>query len=174
MKKLTDAEIIKALEHCNSLKCLGCPCIQEQASCLDVLTTNVLEFIERKDAEIERLNKRIKRQKHALFEQQAYTTKLQEEIERLNNELVSADEVIGFRKAEVERLKEAYLVYEETTGLKQAKSEAYKEFAEKWNIELAKCRNKLVEQPHLAQCAFQIAIATTNDLLKELTEGNDG
>ena len=57
MKKLTDAEIIKALEHCNSLKCLGCPCIQEQASCLDVLTTNVLEFIERKDAEIERLKK---------------------------------------------------------------------------------------------------------------------
>ena len=150
MKKLTDAEVVKALEHCNSLKCLGCPCIQEQASCLDVLTTNVLEFIERKDDYIKSLQKTNKE----MFNR---ANELYKEIEHLDNELVSADEVIGFREAEIERLKEAYSIYEETTGLKQAKSEAYKEFAEK-----------------VKDATFHYYDSDIDNVYKELTEGNNG
>ena len=46
-------------------------------------------LIIRLDAEIERLEKRLEEEKHALFEQQAYTAELQAEIERLQKQLDS-------------------------------------------------------------------------------------
>lgn len=54
--------------------------------------TEVKDLIKRKNAEIETLKKRINRQKHALFEQQVYTAKLQNEIERLKSWLDSLKE----------------------------------------------------------------------------------
>lgn len=64
------------------------------------------------------------------------------EIERLNNELVSADEVIGFREAEIERLQEVTtntvnssirFGLDKEQEIRKAKSEAYREFAERFN-----------------------------------------
>ena len=84
------------------------------------------------------------------------------------------------QKAEIERLKKSQVIeihinkelYNECQHeIKQAKFEAYKEFAEKWTVDLEKYRNMLIEQPILVQRAFEIAIATTKEVLEELTEG---
>ena len=70
-------------------------------------------------AEVDRLQKRMSEQKHSLFEQQAYTAKLQNEIERLRAKVET-------RTQEKLALGRVY-----TQKLKTAKSEAYKEFAER-------------------------------------------
>ena len=154
MKKLTDAEVVKALEICTdklTISCPNdCPFYDECENDLCALERHALELIKLKDAHITSLKKANK-------EMFIRARELYKKIEKL----VSADEVIGFRDAEIERLKEAYLVYEETTGLKQAKSEAYKEFAERlkqvfWN-------NNIFET-----CIRLIA----DNILKELTEGS--
>lgn len=117
---MTDEQIVMALKYCASSvvnECRDCPffkqCVNDEH-----LVKYALDLINRKDAE----------------------------IERLNNELTSADEVIGYREAEIERLKEENkkqkMILEEINNeinplpfvtdfdvaIKQAKSEAYKEF----------------------------------------------
>lgn len=119
MKNLTDAEVVKALEICTdklTISCPNdCPFYDECDNDICSLERHALELIKRKDAK----------------------------IEKLERELVSADEVIGFREAEIERLKEErdemhrdVITAEEyawnlRTKLKTAKIDAYKEFAEK-------------------------------------------
>ena len=84
MEKLTDAEVVKALEVCAYGRPDDCDnCQFSKSYCRASLVGEALDIIRRKDAE----------------------------IERLNNELVSADEVIGFREAEIERLKEFEWMY---------------------------------------------------------------
>lgn len=63
---MTDNEIIKSLEYCKD--------------CTANLNVEIIDLIARQQAKIERLNKRIKEQKHALFEQQSYTADLQKQI----------------------------------------------------------------------------------------------
>ena len=54
---MTDKEIIKALEHCSGNgKCRDCSYYKFHAECLDILDKDVLALINRKQAEIERLN----------------------------------------------------------------------------------------------------------------------
>lgn len=117
MEKLTDEQIIKALEICldfvsgGESRCIDCP-LHDYDVCSSEKLKFALDLINRKDAE----------------------------IERLNNELVSADEVIGFREAEIERLQEVTtntvnssirFGLDKEQEIRKAKSEAYKEFAER-------------------------------------------
>lgn len=107
MKKLTDAEVVKALEcciakeNCEEVSCENCP-LERTLECKEVLFQNILELINRKDAEIEVLKKI---QQKVLSEQGSYTT---------NDRTVCDD---------CERL---WL-----DSLLKAKSEAYKELAER-------------------------------------------
>ena len=172
MEKLTDAEVVKALERCledGYDHCSDCP-YNEKVQCTFELMSDSLDLIKRKDEVIDGQDVEIMRLKH--------------EIEKLKTELVSADEVIGFRDAEIERLrnsngemfvtiskqdeeierlKKAYLVYEETTGLKQAKSKAYKEFAERLKENI----------PHFSDgyTTLECTMGAIRYIEKELTEG---
>lgn len=55
---MTDKEIIEALECCNTHRCVDCP---YGCDCLDHLTGNALDLINRQRAEIERLKAEIKK-----------------------------------------------------------------------------------------------------------------
>ena len=167
-KKLTDDEIVHALECCiesesrNDCEDLQCPACDEigcffmnqsteyyPESLIQEMGKAVLEVLKQKDAEIEglarlkvklhkkyleqkaeieRLNKRIEGQKHALFEQQAYTAELQ-------------------------------------TKFKTTKSEAYKEFAERLKETI----------PHYSDgyTTMECVMAAIRYIEKELTEGKE-
>ena len=91
--KMTDEQIIKALECCtNNDDCgAGCPCFSEkQNMCGEYngLLKQSLDLINRQKSDIERLSKRIAGQKHSLFEQQSYTAKLQNELRTIKSEAI--------------------------------------------------------------------------------------
>ena len=97
--------------------------------------------IEKRKGEIERLNTSnnvLRKSNEKMF---VTIGKQDAEIERLKRELISADEVIGFREAEIERLQEVTtntvnssirFGLDKEQEIRKAKSEAYKEFAEKF------------------------------------------
>ena len=62
-KKLTDAEIVKALECCikPTSDCDNCPAhnVVDDENCFDVVKQGALNLINRQKAEIERLNKEV-------------------------------------------------------------------------------------------------------------------
>ncbi len=55
MNKLTDAEIVTALECCSKKDCKQCPAFDEDIECGENIITLALDLIKHKDAEIERL-----------------------------------------------------------------------------------------------------------------------
>ena len=55
-KKLTDNEIVKALECCNNCDCGGCPCLTEDG-CKDIDYSVILDLINRQKAEIAKCEK---------------------------------------------------------------------------------------------------------------------
>ena len=57
--KITDSEIIKALECYMDCDCKNCPCQTEDSHCLDLDEGLILDLINRQKAEIERLEKRL-------------------------------------------------------------------------------------------------------------------
>lgn len=142
---MTDEQIKKALEYCcGSIQndCRDCP-FGERCENDESLLKYSLDLINRKDAE----------------------------IERLNNELVSADEVIGFREAEIERLQEVTtntvnssirFGLDKEQEIRKAKSEAYKEFAERLHQNCKKYRYTI---PYV--------LANIEITYKELTEGGN-
>jgi predicted HicB family RNase H-like nuclease len=158
-KKMSDADIKKALELCAILdenNCKKCPCREVCNEVDGELTKMVLDLINRKDAE----------------------------IERLNNELVSADEVIGFREAEIERLQEVTtntvnssirFGLDKEQEIRKAKSEAYKEFAERLQQEIQESKYRINDSPYARACN-QVAdwcIEVSDNLVKEMTEGGN-
>ena len=105
MEKLTDAEVVKALERCledGYDHCSDCP-YNEKVQCTFELMSDSLDLIKRKDAYI----KELKKANEEMFDK---ARELYKEIEKLKRELTSADEVIGFREAEIERLNNALAV----------------------------------------------------------------
>ena len=59
MNKLTDNEIVKALECCIDCKCKECPCyknIEGEMYCTEIDEEEIIDLINRQKAEIERLN----------------------------------------------------------------------------------------------------------------------
>jgi hypothetical protein len=160
---VTDEQIKKALECCSKGfgNCEGCPYDDDNSDCVTIkgetlMMKDTLYLINRKDAE----------------------------IERLNNELVSADEVIGFREAEIEILtgerdclakKEHDNLYEQTQKIRKAKSEAYKEFAERLQQEIQESKYRINDSPYARACN-QVAdwcIEVSDNLVKEMTEGGN-
>lgn len=122
-KKFTDEEIKSSLEviattrNCNECKIRNCK--WGTCNCSQITANAALDLINRQKAEIERLGKRISGQKHALFEQQAYTAELQNEIVKLkdyNKNLLAANTVLSNEVLESKA---------------KAEVEAYEEFAEK-------------------------------------------
>lgn len=122
-KKITDEEIKSSLEviattrNCNECKIRNCK--WGTCNCSQITANAALDLINRQKAEIERLGKRISGQKHALFEQQAYTAELQNEIVKLkdyNENLLAANTVLSNEVLESKA---------------KAEVEAYEEFAEK-------------------------------------------
>lgn len=102
--KLTDKEIVKALECCTLQKqhCpSNCP-LNDNYNCQKILFKDTLDLINRQ----------------------------QDKNKFLQERNVILRSAVDYHRKESEKLKEAYAVYEETAGLKQAKAEAYKEFAE--------------------------------------------
>lgn len=122
MEKLTDAEVVKALEICTdklTISCPNdCPFYDECDNDICSLERHALELIKRKDAE----------------------------IGKLKRELTSADEVIGFREAEIERLKEYESALKKGCALSKCinkpdlQREAYEELAE--NVYKFLCKKK--------------------------------
>ena len=80
--KMNQNESIKALECCINNKCSNCP-LRKMACSETVAMENALGLINRYQAEDDKLRKRLEKQKHTLFEQQAYSAELQAEIARL-------------------------------------------------------------------------------------------
>ena len=151
MEKLTDAEVVEALECCIGDGCSDCPYTHVYGNCKAKRNNDCIDLIKRKDAE----------------------------IEKLKTELVSADEVIGFREAEIERYKknEKFInekcdsILEEAKkiphalkmDIAQAKSEAYKEFAERLKETI----------PHYIDgyTTMECVMGAIRYIEKELTEG---
>ena len=57
---MTDNEIIKALEICAAGSCTGCPANLNSANCLEKLTQNALDLINRQKADVETLENNLK------------------------------------------------------------------------------------------------------------------
>jgi hypothetical protein len=107
-KKLTDSEIVKALECCFlNRNCKGCS-VSGKPKCLKTACLGAIDLINRLQAENNELQLKIKNYN-------AENEKLKAESERLKNDL-------AISKKETKR----YM-----TGYKTAKAEAYKEFVEK-------------------------------------------
>ena len=119
-KKLTDEEIIKALEG----SILNAKWCDSKAWSIEIYKLeSALDLINCQKAENEMLKKRISDKKHALFEQQEYTAELQQ---RLETKCDDCDNIMLSRS-------------EYWKAIKAAKAEAYKEFAEKLKAAAMSC-----------------------------------
>lgn len=118
---LTDEQIIKALECCRDCKCKDCPCYNKEADgCKELDEQDILDLINRKDAEIERLQ-------HEILSCNTKIQVLQEVKEQLEKDVFNAQMNCDSIAYEYELLKQEKTVVQ---------LEAIKEFAEK-----LKCRS---------------------------------
>lgn len=165
---MTDNEIIKALECCGKSPPVCHECKYKgkcnRIDCYDYLKRDAVDLINRQKAE----------------------------IERLKRELISADEVIGYREAEIEVLKKiqqkvlseqgSYTTNDRTVcddcerlwidSLLKSKSEAYEELANKIYRLLCKRQNwSDLKDAWLINGECHWLKAKFDNTLKELTEG---
>ena len=151
-KKLTDNEIVKALECCGKLHienidsfCNEC-IFKGKAMCIGYLCDNSIDLINRLQEENERLQKSYLRNQEIFAEQSL-------ENERL--------------KAEIERLKEKNECYAEleqgcyVSGYKKIKAEAIKEFAER-------LKEKSDSRFDYSELVFEISEEDIDNLVKEM------
>ena len=154
MEKLTDAEVVKALECCmdNNKGCEECPFRHSQGRCTENMLTNALDLINRKDAEIYVLNE-------ALDGETVKNMRLKHEVERLKAEIRNTDNAL----VSLDR------------PLIEVKNEAYKELATTTILGISKLpfqKNKGDVDAEIGykDCALD-ACHLIDNLLKELTEG---
>ena len=137
--KLTDEQVIKALECCSNTvsggMCPICPIDEEDKTCVTVLTENALDLLKRKDAEIDILIRKNNTLKDEFAELKAQLEDSQDahirtvvdkdyEIEKLNVDLVGMRGACESYKihydnaqAEIERLRrERQLINEDLTN----------------------------------------------------------
>lgn len=76
MERMTDKEIIKALEHHKKRRCFECPLRDNEKSCSVTISTLALDLINRQQAQIETMLEDLQFRTNQVIEQQA-------EIERL-------------------------------------------------------------------------------------------
>ena len=165
-KKLTDNEIIKALECCFiEQQCNYCPLYKEHsADCLDTVLKNAHALITRQKTENENLKVENQSLRSAANSLKMHYEEAQAEIERLKIEL---DFAKAFRKetdAEFSLMHRKY-----GNMLKTTKTEAYKEVFEKLNkkAEVGKIIDK--------NFPFIIRVVTLHDIneLKKEMMGDD-
>lgn len=169
-KKLTDNEIVKALECCKyeyDTKCeLCCYNFYSRTGCRSELRRNALDLINRLQAENERLNEIVKT-RHKVFETKC---------EKLENSEAELDEYKKIKKTIDEfweilltlslfKRKEKPTLEEFAEAIQEIKSEAYKEFAERLkNKGMAKY--KTIDNEYL----YEFDDIFIDNILKELEE----
>lgn len=182
-KKLTDNEIIKALECCGNIvdsTCKGCVYHETyNASCVVRLMRDALDLINRQKAENEK-NENIIRIADKTIETQ------QTEIERLTNKLEQQEEMMANLGVELTTMRSAAnsykLHYKEAQAeieslkhrktelqirnqeLQHEKSEAIKEFAE---------RLKTYKMQPFNYDRYLVPLVAIDEVVKEMTEQND-
>ena len=117
-KKLTDNEIVKALECCADIndKCPECPLKDKnRESCVGILMSNALDLINRLQSENKNLMAEVEKQKKKVEMRNIFIEKQKAENERL--------------KAKVNHYNYCYENFVNTPS-SRIKAEAYKEFAE--------------------------------------------
>ena len=139
-KKMTDKEIIRALECCyrkGGTPCRDCP-FNEFEDCNDVLMADyVFNLIKRQQAEIKRLNYSLLGVMHSV-DKWLYGAELeQDEVNRAATMREKTLRTVEEKRAEIERLHKKVEELSEVLSdsirirYKEAKSEAVKEFAER-------------------------------------------
>lgn len=156
---MTDNEIIKALECCESqLDCVGCQCVNYCPQDINELNGLALDLINRLQAENSNLTSDL--------------TSLKAENKNLQERNVILRGLVDTQKAENEKMREGY--EEVLKGIEEAKvlvardiakakAEAYKEFADR-------LRNLDVE---ISDGVISFDYRDFNNLLKELGEDNE-
>ena len=151
MNKLTDNEIVKALECCIDCKCKECPCyknIEGEKRCTEIDEEEILDLINRLKAQKKELDEKLIIQKGLIDTQKA-------EIERLQKECICLEEQRNAYKDIVDTCE---------TG-------AIKEFAERLKIEAFECD---VSFGYGKECYQQaVAVIEIDNLVKEMTEVNE-
>ena len=137
-KKLTDEEIIKALECCLDISpstCKNCPLFNITNStmvCSKIAAKFALDLINRLQAEIERLKKSYLRNQEIFAEQSLENERLKAENERLQNTIIALMgylNKIGADKTDTSFIQNATEFNAQLRA--EIKSEAYKEFVER-------------------------------------------
>ena len=146
-KKITDSEIVKALEHCvQKFSCTSCPLYKSKSSCGGYF----LEVINRLQARIDHnshnmkhLVKSVRDYQKALEKAKAENKKLKADCENYkqvaeNQQKATLDKAFEIKrlKEEIERLKKEkercfYCTEQANKKINEIKAEAYKEFAER-------------------------------------------
>ena len=185
-KKMTDNEIVKALECCNIGEnweiCEKCPCCidgEKAVDCVQRLHQNTLDLINRQKAEIENLKNlkyiyaTVDYCESDLTEALEENKRLKAEIERLEKEntILSQNADTAFQDG----LNEAQELYAEQIK-REIKSEAYKEFAEKLEERIAVhlLRNKSNEYAGGFADALDGVNEEIDNTLNELVGEDDG
>ena len=164
-----DNDIIKALECCVHQNCAECQ-LDELAFCMDALNSYALDLINRQKAENERLQKRLEGEKHALFEQQAYTAELQKEVDATYKLLeLKREEERREHELNMDALKEIKSLL--PNAIYRAKSEAVKEFAERLKCDIT--INNTEDGCLIYSVDYGCLMEDIDNLVKEMTEGED-
>ena len=159
-------EIIKALECCIEVECDECP-FDEQTSCIGYVKQGAIDLINRQKAEIKDWETQFRFLDVECCRLEKQTEEQQAEIERLRdlNNVLETDNINANMNLEHIQYEFDLLKQEKSV----VKSEAIKEFVkEHREIMLAFCDDD--DQISLKVCEYD---ANTNDLVKEMTEGNE-
>lgn len=163
-KKLTDSEIVKALECCASSEveeCKNCPYVEGYPYCDGPMERDVLDLINRLQAEIERLQNRVDEYNIQVANQREQIEKyepIKETLCVLWENMLSISVARGKEKPTLEELAEA---------VDYIKAKAYKEFAEKGKSKL----DDIARVDFEGIPYFFISKAFFDNLLKEMEGG---
>lgn len=170
-RKITDEEVIRALERCNNpiLTCEGCP-LERVGSCLNAIKATVLPIINRQKAEIDDLKRdTIPKLKYGLERANKYGAELDKEFAELQQKY---DLAVAEREANVKALMEKTAEVEEKSKklreilpiVAELKTEAIKEFAERVKENRNRIFNTIYSDYHFGEII--------DSLVKEITEGS--
>ena len=170
--KLTDNEIIKALECCSKKICKQCPNFSEDIECSEKLINLTLDLINRLQAENEELVGNIDRLKEENGNLTVEFQAMRNAANGFKNELFDKTELLKTATAEIERLKET-IEYKDICieACEDAKSEAYKECIEK--VKENSNKMEMVCSGALVGTDYTITKEKLDNLLKELVGEND-
>lgn len=187
-KKLTDAEIIKALEYCigwENCKEKQCPMINECKKDVDASYRYALDLINRLQADRDNYKQIAENQQKIILDKAFENKKLKAEIERLTKSVTTLTKSISELTDEVERQKKAKdesflfaanILESEKTVIAETKAEAYKECIEKASNIITEIYNKHIFGNNDLEAEEKDAIINFSDdvtykldnLLKEL------